>query len=95
MSRVHMAVERGSTSEGLREIARREASALLASELGRQQEEWRGALTSVTNTLAGLVSACERTVSAADDDPDGRRVATGREARDSRCCGRSDLNATH
>ena len=69
MSRVHMAVERGSTSEGLREIARREASALLASELGRQQEEWRGALTSVTNTLAGLVSACERTVSAADDDP--------------------------
>ena len=69
MSRVHIAVERRSRSEGLREIAQKGSVRAASKRTGSPQEEWRGALTSVTNTLAGLVSACERIVSAADDHP--------------------------
>jgi hypothetical protein len=69
MSRVYEAAARRSRSEGLREIAQRETYALCTIELRRREDEWRGALTSLKHTLAGLASTCDTIVSAAADHP--------------------------
>jgi hypothetical protein len=69
MEQVNAATTRRGTRDGLRTFVEQEASALFITELARRQEEWRSALASVKQTLAGLETTCETLMTGAPDRP--------------------------
>jgi hypothetical protein len=69
MSTGHVESARRRTSDALRAFAEKETSALLTGELARRQEEWRGALGSVKQTLVDLGASCDALMGAAPDPP--------------------------
>jgi hypothetical protein len=69
MEQVNAATTRRGTRDGLRTFVEQEASALFITELARRQEEWRSALASVKQTLAGLETTCETLMTGTPDGP--------------------------
>ena len=71
MSLVHVALARYTATPEFSEAIQRQASELVTSELGQCDDEWRGAVLSLRETVAALERACDAVLSRAHPVPSG------------------------